>query len=144
MRKRRAIRLVALIGKSKLRSVSLFYHLALRLLTFDTTKVFRRRLEITKPQTLIGALSQMAACSTHHVSPSRLQMLSSSIPKVVIATGDQDNLVNPRNSWYLKEHIPEAEYVVFEGTGHVLHTQRTERFNALLVRVFQEGSGVRE
>lgn len=81
----------------------------------------------------------MSAGLTHHVTSQRLSKISSSIPKVVIVTGDQDNLVAPSNSVYLKKHMKEAEYVVFEDTGHVIHTQRNERFNELLERVFKEG-----
>ena len=80
----------------------------------------------------------MAAGSTHYVAPSRLRNLSATIPKVLILTGDQDNLINPRHSVNLKKHIPEAEYVVFEGTGHVVHAQRKKRFNALLERIVSE------
>ena len=87
----------------------------------------------------MGSLSQMAAALTHNVSPARLHTISLSIPKVVIVTGDQDHLVNPRNSLRLKEHMPDAEYILFEATGHAIQAQRKETFNALLERVFQEG-----
>lgn len=105
----------------------------------NTAQIYLRRIEITRPQTLIGALSQMSAGLTHHVTPARLSQISNSIPKVAIITGDQDNLVAPSNSVYLKKHMKEAEYVVFEGTGHAINAQRKERFNALLERVFREG-----
>jgi pimeloyl-ACP methyl ester carboxylesterase len=88
---------------------------------------------------LTGALSQMAAVPTHKVSPSRLRSIALSIPKVLIITGDQDNLVNPQNSLYLKEHIPEAELVILEQTGHAINLQRNARFNDLLEDVIREG-----
>ena len=81
----------------------------------------------------------MWAGSTHHVQPSRLAQISKTIPKVVILTGDDDHLVRPTNSAYLKKHMPEAEYIVWKDTGHVVSLQHVERFNALLERVFQEG-----
>jgi pimeloyl-ACP methyl ester carboxylesterase len=96
-------------------------------------------MEITKPQTLMGVISQMAAGSTHYVAPARLRSLSASLPKVLILTGDQDNLVLPRNSKYLKENMPEAEYIIFEGTGHGLQVQRKKEFHELLERIFKEG-----
>lgn len=101
-------------------------------------QIYLHRIEITRPQTLIGSFSQMSAGLTHHVTPARLSQISS-IPKVAIVTGDQDNLVAPSNSAYLKEHMKEAEYVVFENTGHSVQAQRKERFNELLERVFREG-----
>ena len=81
----------------------------------------------------------MAAALTHHVSPKRLQHISSSIPKVVIVTGDTDNLIDPSNSRLLKKHMPEAELIVREGAGHGVHIQYKSWFNELLERVFREG-----
>jgi len=81
----------------------------------------------------------MSACITHHVTPERLRKISASIPKVLIVTGDKDHLVDPRNSRYIKEHMPEAELVEWEETGHAIHIQRNYHFNALLEQVFKEG-----
>jgi len=103
------------------------------------TKIWLHRFEITKPQTLIGSLSQMCAGLTHHVTPARLYAISSAIPKVMIVTGDSDNLVAPSNSAYIKSCMEEAEYAVFEETGHGIHLQRKKRYNELLERVFSEG-----
>ena len=81
----------------------------------------------------------MSAGLTHRVTPDRLREISRSIPKVLIVTGDEDNLVDPSNSNYLAEKMPEAEYVVFEHTDHGLHLQWPERYNELLERVMIEG-----
>lgn len=75
----------------------------------------------------------------HNVSSERLHQISKSIPKVTIVTGDQDHLVKPSNSLHLSRNMPEAEYVVWDGTGHVLHMQWIDRFNELLERTFKEG-----
>jgi len=103
------------------------------------TENFLKRAAITPPQTMLGSFSQMSAGLTHHVSPERLRRISSSIPKVLIVTGDDDNLVHPRNSRKIKASMPEAEYVEWENTGHALHGQRLNKFHALLERVFAEG-----
>lgn len=81
----------------------------------------------------------MSSGLTHHVSAERLRQISKSIPKVTLATGDQDNLVSPDNTIYLKTHMKEAEVVTFENTGHAVHYQRSREFNAMLERVFEEG-----
>jgi pimeloyl-ACP methyl ester carboxylesterase len=94
---------------------------------------------MTRRQTFIGSVSQMCAALTHHVTPDRLKKIASSIPKVVIVTGDADDLVNPRNSFTLKEAMPEAEFIQWKDTGHAVHTQDSERFNEMLKRVFEEG-----
>jgi len=98
-----------------------------------------RRMAVTRIQKPLGAISQMWAGFTHHVQPRRLSQISQTIPKVLIVTGDQDHLMRPSNSAYLKQHMPEAEYVVWKDTGHVANIQRAGRFNALLERVFVEG-----
>ena len=46
--------------------------------------------------------------------------------------------MRPSNSAYLKKHMPEAEYIVWKDTGHVVGMQHVERFNGLLEGVFQE------
>jgi pimeloyl-ACP methyl ester carboxylesterase len=103
------------------------------------TESYAERFRITRPQTLVGSLSQMFAGLTHHVSAPKLRQISQSIPKVVLATGDHDDLVAPHNTVYLKKHMEEAEVVEFPNTGHALHYQRYREFNAMLERVFKEG-----
>ena len=87
----------------------------------------------------MGTFSQMAAGLTHHVAPARLRRIAQTVPKVLILTGDEDNLVRPSNSVYIKSHMPEAEFIQWEKTGHGIHIQHKDRFNELLERVFAEG-----
>ena len=94
---------------------------------------------MTPIQKAIGSASQMWAGLTHHVKAERLAQISKNVPKVLILTGDEDHLVKTSNSVYLSEQMPEAEFVVWKDTGHVLNVQRADRFNALLERVFHEG-----
>lgn len=81
----------------------------------------------------------MSAGLTHRVTPERLAYISKSVPKVLILTGDEDNLVSPSNSKYLSENMSKAEFIVFEKTGHAIHLQRPKEYSALLERVFKEG-----
>ena len=81
----------------------------------------------------------MAAGLTHYVSDDRLRKISAEIPKVVILTGDDDHLVDPQKSFYLKEHMPDAEFIQWKETGHAIHYQHRKRFNELVKRVIQEG-----
>ncbi|KAG2149332.1 Alpha/Beta hydrolase protein [Suillus clintonianus] len=111
-------------GRTNLEVQSSFYHW---------------RLKITRPQTPIGALSQMYAGLTHYVSPARLRKISSSIPKVVILTGDQDDVIRSSDSRHLHRHMPEAEFHWWEGTGHGISAQWKTRFNELLEKTFEAG-----
>ncbi|KZV94039.1 alpha/beta-hydrolase [Exidia glandulosa HHB12029] len=103
------------------------------------TAVYLRRIALTRPQNLIGALSQMVSGLLHNVSPERLHTIAATVPKVLILTGDQDHLIAPRHSARLARAMPEAEYIVWDNTGHGLAAQHPKRFNALLERVFEEG-----
>ena len=85
----------------------------------------------------MGHISQMAAALMHNVSPARLAAISKSIPKVVIITGDKDNLVLPSHSLELKASMPEAELIQSEGTGHAINLQRVKMFNVLLEEMFE-------
>ena len=81
----------------------------------------------------------MAAGLTHRVTGDRLREISRLICKVVIVTGDEDHLVDPGRSRFMKENMPEAELVEFSGTGHAVHLQRPREFNELIARVIREG-----
>ena len=87
----------------------------------------------------MGTLSQMCAGLSHYVSPARLSEISLSIPKVVLITGDVDHLIHPQNTLFIKQHMPEAELIQWEDTGHGLHYQRKKMFNALVERAIEEG-----
>ncbi|KAL0948994.1 hypothetical protein HGRIS_009093 [Hohenbuehelia grisea] len=102
-------------------------------------EVYIRRMGITQPQRFMGHISQMFAALGHRVTPDRLRKISTSIPKVAIVTGDQDNLVLPYHSFDLKRDMPEAEFAQWENTGHGIHVQRAEMFNALVERTCEEG-----
>ncbi|GBE80862.1 hypothetical protein SCP_0305820 [Sparassis crispa] len=81
----------------------------------------------------------MAAAVTHTVSPERLRTIATSIPKVVIMVGDEDNVVDTSESRYIAEHMPNAELVVLDGTGHGIAMQRPVEFNAVVERAIREG-----
>ena len=114
----------------------------------------RFRLTIVKPQRFLGHISQAAAVLTHHVSPSRLAFISARIPKIIIATGDEDLIVAPEESRKLwrgmtsnqvidgkPEGCPDlrVELVQWKDTGHGIHLQREREFNELITRCVREG-----
>ncbi|KAF9563373.1 alpha/beta-hydrolase [Agrocybe pediades] len=127
------------------------------------TEGFHHRFSLTTPQRFLGHISQMAAGLTHHVSPSRLSDIAANVPKIIILTGDEDNLVRPSGSmkiWHgmtgkpppadvLREAGDETdgekgriELIQWKGTGHAIHAQRALEFNLLVERCVQEGRGL--
>lgn len=102
-------------------------------------RLYMTRILATTPQTLMGTLSQMAAGLSHRVSPERLRQIAKDIPKIALVTGDEDNLVPPSCSEWIKKCMgPEVELEKWEHTGHACQIQRPERFNALVERVIEE------
>lgn len=81
----------------------------------------------------------MAAALFHYVSPARLLAIDASVPKIAILTGDDDYLVDPSNSQHLSRSMPNAEFVVWEKTGHAIPGQWPERLAKFLEGVFDEG-----
>jgi pimeloyl-ACP methyl ester carboxylesterase len=101
--------------------------------------MYKWRFQFTTPQKLRGALSQMKAALTHNITDADLAKINTSVPKICIFTGDTDYLVDPRNSEYLKQHIPNAEFQKFPNAGHALGNQIADTLNQLLERVIAEG-----
>lgn len=81
----------------------------------------------------------MAAGLTHRVTGDRLREISRLVPKVIIVTGDEDHLVNPERSRFIKANMPEAEFIEISGTGHAIHLQRPREFNGIITRAIREG-----
>ncbi|KAF8185160.1 alpha/beta-hydrolase [Pholiota molesta] len=118
---------------------------------------FIRRVAITKPQLFLGHISQMAAALTHSVSDARLAYIAANIPKIAIVTGDDDHLVRPAGSERIKRAMDaglgstdgerdrdRVELLRWSGTGHGIHAQREEEFNALVERAMREGRAILE
>lgn len=55
-------------------------------------------------------------------------------------TGTNDHLVNPSNSFYLKEMLNPVDFVVFEGAGHQINVECSEAYNEALVKHFKRNS----
>jgi len=103
------------------------------------TENFLNRFYAARPQPFIGVISQMAAGLTHRVTGDRLREISRLIPKVVIVTGDEDHLVDPQRSRFIKANMPEAELIELSDTGHGIHLQRPRELNELIARAVREG-----
>lgn len=103
------------------------------------TENFLKRYYAARPQPFVGVVSQMAAGLTHRVNGGRLREISRLIPKVVIVTGDEDHLVDPQRSRFIKANMPEAELIEVSGTGHAIQFQRPRELNEIIARAIGEG-----
>ncbi|MDR5682651.1 MAG: alpha/beta fold hydrolase [Armatimonadota bacterium] len=83
---------------------------------------------LQNPQPPEAWMRQFAAGQAFDVS-SRLHEVRH--PALVIA-GSDDRVLPPANAQLLADRLPNAERVVFEGTGHLLFIERSEEFNRLV------------
>lgn len=101
--------------------------------------MFKWRFTFTTRQSLHGAVSQMKAALTHFIPDADLDRINQSVDQICILTGDEDYLVDPRNSTFLKEKLSRAELHQFTGAGHALGNQLADEVNAILEKVIAEG-----
>ena len=81
------------------------------------------------PPPLHGLRSQAAAIAAHD-SYDRLPQIR--CPTLVI-TGDEDSLIDPRNSDTIAERIPNAERHIFPGLKHAFHLERPDLVNPVII-----------
>ncbi|CDS01028.1 related to alpha/beta hydrolase [Sporisorium scitamineum] len=101
--------------------------------------MFKWRFHFTTRQSLHGAVSQMKAAVTHNVPDADLERIDKTVGKIAILTGDEDYLVDPRNSDYLRDKLTTAEFHKFDNAGHALGNQLADKVNAILEKVIAEG-----
>lgn len=70
------------------------------------SQVYLTRMLATRAQSGVGHISQMGAGLGHRVTATRLARIARTIPKVTIVTGDEDHLVDPRNSEWVASCMP--------------------------------------
>jgi pimeloyl-ACP methyl ester carboxylesterase len=87
-------------------------------------------------QPLRGNIGQSAACLRHTVSDRRLKSIKERNVPTLVITGTIDNFVNPAHSHHLQKML-DARLEIFEGSGHALPEEQTERYNALLEEFFE-------
>ncbi|KAJ3396728.1 hypothetical protein HDU92_002094 [Lobulomyces angularis] len=90
------------------------------------------RAKLTKPTTLKGLLNQVKSVGNHFVSTDRLNALRDAPHlRILVCTGDTDNLVRPSNSKHLSTHLG-AKLIIYEDSGHSLLQQHTVRYNKMI------------
>ncbi|KAL1744899.1 Alpha/Beta hydrolase protein [Schizophyllum fasciatum] len=112
------------------------------------------RIQNTRPQQLMGHLSQMVAALSHHVDVVRLSEIGRAVGApgagwIGVVCGDQDHLVATANSHRLVAGLRStdddiADFEEWEETGHGIHVQRWRRFCALIERGVAEGIARRQ
>ena len=65
-----------------------------------------------------------------HDTYDRLEQIRS---RTLVMTGDEDTLIDPKNSAILAERIPNAELQIFEGLRHAFHLERPDLANKAII-----------
>ncbi|KAL1689549.1 Alpha/Beta hydrolase protein [Schizophyllum commune] len=110
---------------------------------------FHFRVKNTRPQQLMGHISQMLAALSHHVDVVRLSEIGRRVGArgagwIGVVCGDEDHLVATSNSHRLVAGLRStddeiADFEEWEGTGHGIHVQRRRKFRELIERGVREG-----
>ncbi|KAI9279064.1 Alpha/Beta hydrolase protein [Umbelopsis sp. AD052] len=99
------------------------------------THSFIKHATKSRLQPLRGNVGQTAACLRHSVSDSRLKSIKERNVPTMVVTGTIDNFINPAHSHHLQKML-NAKLEIFEGSGHALPEEQSERYNALLEKFF--------
>lgn len=87
-------------------------------------KFIQDRLNQPNPQSDKGYMGQVEALRTHNT-----RALLAKIKNPTLVLGCEEDLLTPfKNSEYLKEHIPNAEFAVIKNSGHVVFVEAPEEF----------------
>lgn len=97
---------------------------------------------LPRQQSVSCFLSQFAAVTFHHCSYERLNKIARDLhpAKILVITGDSDELIVPQCSVELHEHLPGSELIIIKDAGHALIYQISEEFNRIMDRIIQEGN----
>ncbi|KAI8341742.1 Alpha/Beta hydrolase protein [Chlamydoabsidia padenii] len=83
-------------------------------------------------QPLHGNAGQVSAVFRHSFSDVRLLKLRDSGLPILVVTGTHDKLVPPACSFHLKRMLRPRRFELFEGSGHDIPEEQTERYNQVL------------
>jgi len=89
-----------------------------------------------------GIIGQFCAAGLHHCPDAKLERVAADLQpaKIMVVTGDQDELVFPLRSLELSQKLPGSELIVFKDAGHLLCSQVPQQFNRLMERIIDEGN----
>lgn len=98
----------------------------------DAIRTMRQRLARLAPQPLIACWASLSAADLRDVLP-RMWC------PALLVYGGQSNFYGAATARYVRDHLPEAQLLIYEGVDHAPHLWQRERFAADL-RAFLGGS----
>lgn len=95
---------------------------------------------IRYPPTPQGLRNQALAAVAHDA----FDRLSAIRCPTLVMTGAEDELIPPRNSGILADHIPNAELRAFPGLRHAFHLEAADQVNSLIVNFIKRTAALPE
>ncbi|KAF9574602.1 hypothetical protein EC968_006016 [Mortierella alpina] len=98
----------------------------------------KKRFATIPLQPLHANIAQSWAALFHHVSSARLAQIKTSGLPILVMTGTEDNFVRPSGSYHLAKELG-CPFVVFDGSGHALHSEQTETYCRFIEELAHKG-----
>ncbi|KAI7946568.1 hypothetical protein MJO29_011095 [Puccinia striiformis f. sp. tritici] len=97
---------------------------------------------LPREQSPIAFIGHFYAAMMHQCSYEKLEKIAKDLhpAKTLVITGDSDELVLPKRSPELHQHLPGSELIVVKNGGHALAYQITQDFNSIMDRVIEESN----
>lgn len=92
-------------------------------------------ISIANPQTPAGRAAQLQAILSHDVTAS----LGDIHHPALILHGDADRLIPPENGRILARQLPNAEFILYPGAGHLFFVERADEVNRDIGRFLSGG-----
>lgn len=109
-------------------------------------EIYREKLRnchiLPRRQNVFAFLGHFYAAHMHYCSFDRLRRIAIDLgpAKILVMTGDSDEIILPKRSIELHENLPGSELIVIKNAGHALTYQISGELNAILERTMNEGS----
>lgn len=100
------------------------------------------RMRKVRKQPVAGVVGQLSAALSHSCPRPALARIDQLLQpaKILVITGDKDQIINPARSIELHRALPHSEYLLIPRAGHAICSQLPDQFNAILERVMDEGN----
>lgn len=100
------------------------------------------RMRKVRKQPAAGVVGQLGAALSHSCPRPALARIDQLLQpaKLLVITGNLDQIINPARSIELHHALPSSEYLLIPGAGHAICSQLPDQFNAILERVMDEGN----
>ncbi|PLW53097.1 hypothetical protein PCANC_05820 [Puccinia coronata f. sp. avenae] len=98
--------------------------------------------QLPREQPTLALWGHFYAAFMHCCSHDKLNKIAFHLSpaKILVITGDADDVILPQRSLELHQHLPGSELIVIKNAGHALSYQITKQLHLILDRLVEEGN----